>query len=72
MSGECQVNVKSQSELDIGGRETCISVFYPSNSKFRPTQKILLDDIFQPYFQILTSNSIKILRFYKIAQKDKK
>ena len=23
MSGECQVNVKSQSELDIGGRETC-------------------------------------------------
>ena len=24
MSVECQVNVKSQSELDIGGRETCI------------------------------------------------
>ena len=24
MLGECQVNVKSQSELDIGGRETCI------------------------------------------------
>ena len=23
MSGECQVNVKSQSELDIGGRKTC-------------------------------------------------
>ena len=23
MSGECQVNVKSNSELDIGGRETC-------------------------------------------------
>ena len=23
MSMECQVNVKSQSELDIGGRETC-------------------------------------------------
>ena len=23
MSGECQVNIKSQSELDIGGRETC-------------------------------------------------
>ena len=23
MSGECPVNVKSQSELDIGGRETC-------------------------------------------------
>ena len=27
MSVECQVNVKSQSELDIGGRETC-SNFY--------------------------------------------
>ena len=27
MSGECQVNVKSQSEFDIGGRETCLSVF---------------------------------------------
>ena len=25
MSVECQVNVKSQSELDIGGRETCNS-----------------------------------------------
>ena len=23
MSVECQVHVKSQSELDIGGRETC-------------------------------------------------
>ena len=23
-SGEVQVNIKSQSELDIGGRETCI------------------------------------------------
>ena len=23
MSVECQVNVKSQSELDVGGRETC-------------------------------------------------
>ena len=27
MSGECQVNVKSQSELDIGGRETCFFHF---------------------------------------------
>ena len=26
MSGECQVNVKSQSELDIGGRETCFNL----------------------------------------------
>ena len=25
MSGECQVNIKSLSELDIGGRETCFS-----------------------------------------------
>ena len=27
MSGECQVNVKYQSELDIGGHETCLSLF---------------------------------------------
>ena len=27
MSGECQVNVKSLSELDIGGRETCNVLF---------------------------------------------
>ena len=27
MSGECQVNVKSQSELDISGRETCLYVY---------------------------------------------
>ena len=26
MSGECQVNVKSQSELDIGGRETYLTL----------------------------------------------
>ena len=26
MSMECQVNVKSQSELDIGGRETCLDI----------------------------------------------
>ena len=26
MLGECQVNVKSQSELDIGGRETCFVI----------------------------------------------
>ena len=26
MSVECQVNVKSQSELDIGGRETCLGL----------------------------------------------
>ena len=26
MSVECQVNIKSQSELDIGGRETCFSM----------------------------------------------
>ena len=26
MSGEFQVNVKAQSELDIGGRETCLNL----------------------------------------------
>ena len=29
-SGERQVNVKSQSELDFGGRETCKSLEYNS------------------------------------------
>ena len=33
MSGECQVNVKSQFELDIGGRETC-SILVSSNGVF--------------------------------------
>ena len=28
-SGECQVNVKSQSKLDIGGRETCYYLCSP-------------------------------------------
>ena len=28
MSVECQANVKSQSELDIGGRETCYNCSY--------------------------------------------
>ena len=32
MSGECQVNVKSQSELDIGGRETCFNDFFKIKS----------------------------------------
>ena len=27
MSSECQVSVKSQSELDIGGRETCLCFY---------------------------------------------
>ena len=38
MSMECQVNVKSQSELDIGGRETCMgskSVLMQRNRKER-------------------------------------
>ena len=26
MSDECQVHIKSQSELDIGGRETCFDI----------------------------------------------
>ena len=30
MSGEGQVNVNSQSELDIGGRETCFSFSFLS------------------------------------------
>ena len=29
-SGEVQVNVKSQSELDIGGRETCTDYCHQS------------------------------------------
>ena len=33
MSMECQVNVKSQSELDIGGRETCWSCFFIEHDK---------------------------------------
>ena len=28
MSVECQVNIKSQSELDIGGRETCLITIF--------------------------------------------
>ena len=28
-SGERQMNVKSQSELDIGGRETCFDLRWP-------------------------------------------
>ena len=50
MSGECQVNVKSQSELDIGGRETC-SVFLKFIELFR------IDEIslsFKSYFQLTT------------------
>ena len=38
MSVECQVNVKSQSELDIGGRETC----YFCNSRFTNVQSELM------------------------------
>ena len=40
-SGECQVNVKSQSELDFGGRETCC-VFC---SAFSPLLVLVLDFI---------------------------
>ena len=35
MSVECQVNVKSQSELDIGGRETCYNLETGINYYFR-------------------------------------
>ena len=37
MSGECQVNVKSQSELDIGGRETCL--VHPDDWKYVHAKK---------------------------------
>ena len=33
MSVECQVSIKSQSELDIGGRETCFSLYKNVKSK---------------------------------------
>ena len=35
MSVECQVNVKSQSELDIGGRETCFTLFSTTFAKLQ-------------------------------------
>ena len=34
MLGEHQVNVKSQSELDIGGHETCLCKVCPKVVKF--------------------------------------
>ena len=46
MSMECQVNVKSQSELDIGGRETC---FFLSLEKYGLNMASLssLDSVYQ-------------------------
>ena len=39
MSVECQVNLKSQSELDIGGRETCLDfVAIPIEYEFETDQ----------------------------------
>ena len=38
MLGECQVNVKSQSQLDIGGRETCSSL----RTQLMPSHKVLI------------------------------
>ena len=34
MSVDCQLNVKSQSELDIGGRETCLNTGTDIINKF--------------------------------------
>ena len=34
MLGECQVNFKSQSELDIGGRETCLYLHQAKEDSF--------------------------------------
>ena len=40
MAGERQVNVKSQSELDIGGRETCFRVI------LGPEQDTLINEFY--------------------------
>ena len=37
MSVECQVNIKSQSELDIGGRENCLGLGLASGSPAKYT-----------------------------------
>ena len=48
----CQVNVKSQSELDIGGRETCFefewkyAIFPQVKNKYLKAVKNKSDDIF--------------------------
>ena len=49
MSVKCQVNVKSQSELDIGGRETCYFLrqkYLPNTCTFVQSFFLLLDIIF--------------------------
>ena len=38
-SGERQMNVKSQSELDIGGRETCLDCVHRDVSAFVSADK---------------------------------
>ena len=46
MSGECQVNVKSQSELDIGGRETCLQKrLYSMFNVFRENAKMKGEEV---------------------------
>ena len=50
MLGECQVNVKSQSELDIGGRETCTTTTTTSMA-FRQTSYTGLTQP-EPYQQL--------------------
>ena len=45
MSVECQVHVKSQSELDIGGRETCDSFYWDETINNRIKYIILVMEI---------------------------
>ena len=55
MSGECQVNVKSQSELDIGGRETCYYNFHVISKKKQHENKN------RKSFQTLNDKSVKTI-----------
>ena len=51
MLGECQVNIKSQSELDISGRETCnnLSVIVMKSLKLSNLFEFrCLHSLFQP------------------------
>ena len=56
MSMECQVNVKSQSELDIGGRETCSCYRWLRSSTALSLPGLLFSVLFTlpNYFQLRT------------------
>ena len=62
MSGECQVNVKSQSELDIGGRENCCTIhaqyFALSNLNLKASFSLLL--ILLGYLGIIRVGTVNI------------